>query len=335
MDRASTLKAERAMTRHRALLSLALLLCAVFAAPAWAQYPARLVRIVATSAPGTAPDLLARMVAGSLSQTLKQTFIVENRSGAGGNVAADAVAKSPSDGYTLLVSPDPVFVTNPYLYKNLSFDALKDLVPVSSIMSQQFALCVSLSVPVKSLPEFIDYAKRAKAPVFYGTAGVGTASHLAMEMLKARAGVNLVHVPFDGGGGPLMSALMRGEVAATIGGTAALAQVKAGKLAALATTGASRSTHYPELPTFAETLPGYEVLTWLGLFAPAGTPPDVIARLNSEVSSFLALADTRQKFAGMGGIDAMISKPEQFAALIRRDNEKYGRIIRELGINLQ
>jgi len=320
---------------RRIPLAAIIVVSSVLSMSALAEYPTRLVRIVTTSAPGTAPDLLARMVGTSLSQSLKQTFIVETRTGAGGNVAADYVAKSVPDGYTLLVAPDPVFTTNPYLYKKPSFDALKDLVPVASIMSQAFALCVNLSVPAKTLPQFIEYARHANPPLFYGSAGVGTASHLAVEMLKARTGINLVHMPFAGGGAPLMTALMRGEVAATIGGTAALAQVKAGKLAAIATTGAKRSVHYPDLPAFAETVPGYEVLTWLGMFSPAGTPSDAIARLNNDIASFLALPDTRQKFAGMGGIDPLITRPEEFAALIRRDNEKYGKIIRQLGLSLE
>ncbi len=321
------------MTRSRVVATL--LVSIALAAPASAQYPARPVKIVTTSSPGTAPDLLARTVGAYLTQSLKQPFVVETRTGGAGNIAADYVAKAQADGYTLLVAPDPVFTTNPYLYKKLPFDALKDLVPVSSIMSQPFALIVNLSVPARTVRDFLEVAKRADKPLFYGTAGSGSASHLAMEMLKARTGVNLVHVPFQGGGAALMTAMIGGEVSATIGGTAALAQVKAGKLAALATTGAERSTHYPDLPPIAETIPGYEMVSWLGLFAPAGTPGDVLARLRPEMAAYLSMPDTRQKFAGMGGIDPLILKPEEFAAFIRRENDKFGKIIKELGVSAE
>jgi tripartite-type tricarboxylate transporter receptor subunit TctC len=317
----------------RSCVSLLLLL--LVAAPALAQYPVRTVRIMTTSAPGTAPDLVARMVGSALSSGLNQSFVVEIRTGGGGNVASEYVSKATPDGYTLLVAADPVFTANPYLYKKLGFDAVKDLVPVSSLISQSFALCINLSVPAKTLPEFIDYAKRAPKPLFYGTAGAGTSSHLAMEMFKARTGINLVHVPFQGGGGPLMTSLISGDVQATIGGTAVLGQVKAGKLAALATTGPTRSVHYPDLPTFADTVPGYEVLTWMGLFAPAGVPAEVLGRLRPAMSAYLNLAETRAKFAGMGGLDPLVLTLEEFAALIRRDNEKYGKIIRELGVSAE
>ena len=298
-----------------------------------AQYPARSVRIVTTSAPGTAPDLFARTAGAYLQQGLKQPFVIETRTGGGGNLAAESVARAAPDGYTLLVSPDPVFTTNPYLYKKITFDALKDLVPVSPIMSQAFALIVNPAVPARSVADFIGHARRTRPPLFYGTAGTGTSSHLAMEMLKAGAGIDLVHVPFQGGGAPLMSALISGEVAVTIGGTAALAQVKAGKLAAIGTTGPQRSPHNPDLAPIAEAVPGFEVVTWLGLFAPAGVPGEVLGRLRAEINAYLSLPDTRQKFAAAGGADPMILKPEEFAALIRRENERYGRIIKALGIS--
>ena len=320
------------MAKSRILATLLLVALIPLAAPVSAQYPARPIRLVPNSSPGTAPDLLARLIGAWLTQNLGQPTVVENRTGGGGNVAAEFVARSPADGYTLLVGADPIFTTNPHVYKKLNFDSNRDLVPVASIMSQDFALCVIPSLPVKTVAEFVDYAKQANPPLYYATAGSGSSSHLAMEMLKARAGFDLVHVPFKGGGAAAMTALLRGEVAATIGGTAALAQVKAGKLRALATTGPVRSRHYPELATVAETLPGYEVVTWVGMFAPTGTPADVIAKLRTEVNRYLALAETREKFAAMGGIDTFITKPEEFAAIIQRDSEKYGKVVRELGV---
>ncbi len=321
------------MAKPRLLAILLLVAVIPLATTASAQYPARPIRIVPNSSPGTAPDLLARLIGAWLTQNLGQPTVVENRTGGGGNVAAEYVAKSSADGYTLLVGADPIFTTNPHVYKRLNFDSNKDLVAVASIMSQDFALCVIPSLPVKTVAEFIEYAKRANPPLYYATAGSGSSSHLSMEMLKSRAGFNLVHVPFKGGGAAAMAALLRGEVAATIGGTAALAQVKAGKLRALATTGPVRSPHNPDLPTIAETLPGYEVVTWVGMFAPTGTPAEVIAKLRGEVNRYLALPETREKFAALGGIDPFITKPEDFAAIIRRDHEKYGKVVRELGVS--
>jgi tripartite-type tricarboxylate transporter receptor subunit TctC len=310
----------------------ALLVLVASSLPGWAQYPNKTVRIVTTSAPGTAPDLLARSSAAYLQNSLKQPFVVETRTGGGGNVASEAVARSAPDGYTLLVAADPVFAINPHLYKNLTFDALKDLVPVASIMSQPFALIVNLNVPARTVRDFIEHAKRAPKPLFYGTAGAGSASHLAMEMLKSRTGVNLVHVPFQGGGAPLMTAMLSGDVHATIGGTAALAQVRAGKLAAIASTGLTRSSHLPDLPPIAETVPGYELVSWMGMFAPAGVSSEVLGRLRPEMSAYVSSGDTKTRFASMGGIDPLIMKPEEFVAFIRHENERFGKIIRELKI---
>lgn len=324
----------RSSRRSLAALGLALA-AAALAGTAWAQYPARPIKIVPNSAPGTAPDLLARMIGAKLTEALGQPVVVENRTGGGGNIAAEYVAKSPADGYTLLVGADPIFTTNPHVYGKLSFDANRDLVPVASIMSQEFVLCVNPAVPAKTLAEFIDHARRANPPLYYASAGSGSSAHLSMEMLKARAGINLVHVPFKGGGAAAMQALLSGEVSATIGGTAALAQVRAGKLRAIASTGPARSAHYPDLPTFAETLPGYEVVTWVGLFAPTGTPGEATGKVRAVVNSFLALPETKQKFGAAGGMDVWISKPEEFSAVIRRDFAKYGKVVRELGVRAE
>ena len=299
------------------------------------SYPVRPIKIVPNSAPGTAPDLLARLIGARFTETLGQPVVVENRAGGAGNVAAEFVARSPADGYTLMIGPDVIFTVNPHVYTKLGFDPNRDLVPVASIVSQEFVLCVNPSVPAKTLAEFIDHARRANPPLYYASAGNGSTHHLSMEMLKARAGINLVHVPYKGGGAAAMVALIAGDVAAMIGGTAVLAQVKAGKLRAIASTAPVRSAHHPELPVFAETLPGYEVMTWIGMFAPAGTPADVLAKLRATLNGFLALAETRQRFDAAGGMAPFISKPEEFAAVIRRDFEKYGSVVREIGVRAE
>ncbi len=318
------------MKNFRASALLAVLCLA--AAQALAQYPSRAVRIVTTSLPGTAPDVLARAIATQLSQSLRQPFVVEMRAGV---VGPASVARAPADGHTLLIATEGPFTSHPYLYKDLGFDSLRDLVPVSSIMSQPFVLVVNPGVPARTVQEFIDVAKRANPPLFYGSAGIGTASHLAMEMLKARTGINLVHVPIKGGGAPLVSLVVSGEVVATIGGTSVFPQVKSGKLAAIGITAPQRSKNYPELPAIADTVPGFELSTWLGLFAPAGTSAEVLARLRAEMESYLAMQDTRRRFAAVAGVDPLILKPDEFAAMIRADHDKARRIIGDLGLTPQ
>ena len=311
--------------------ALLLAVCVLAPVAASAQYPARAVRIITSSPSGTAPDVLARAIGAHLTQSMKQAFFVEMRAG---TVGPGFVAKSAPDGHTLLIATEGPFTSHPYLYKDLGFDALRDLVPVSSIMSQPFVLVVNPGLPAKTVREFIEHARRANPPLFYGSAGIGTSSHLAMEMLKSLTGINLVHVPVKGGGNQLVSLVVRGEVVATIGGTSVLPQVKAGNLVAIGTTAPQQSKNYPDLAAIVETVPGFDLGNWLGLFAPAGTPADVLARLRTEMNAYLTLADTREKFSAIGA-DPLMHKPEEFAARIRSDYVKYGKLIKELGLTPQ
>jgi tripartite-type tricarboxylate transporter receptor subunit TctC len=303
------------------------------AGSASAQYPTRPIKIVPNSAAGTGPDIISRLVAAKLTEYLGQSVVVENRPGSNGNIAGEHVAKSPADGYTLMMGTDAQFAINPHVYSNMSFDWNKDLVPVASIATEVFKLVVIPAIPANTVAEFIAYARSVKAPLFYGSAGNGSQHHLAMELLKERTGINLSHVPYKGGGSAVTTAMLAGEVSATIGGSAVDVQVRAGKLRALGVTGPKRVARYPDLPTIGDTVPGFEMVTWYGLFAPTGTPQQAMARLRTEMGKVLALPDTKAKI-NEGGPEVWIVTPEEFAAVIRSDYEKNGKLVKALGVKL-
>ena len=300
---------------------------------AWAQYPSRPIRLIVPIPPGGAPDISARVVGQRLSELVGQPVVVENRPGSNGNIAMDFVAKAPADGYTLGLLADSMITINPHLYKTMPIDPLRDLAPVASVVSNQWVLSVNPSVPAKGFQEFIEYARRAQPPLAYASGGNGSIHQLAMEMLKQRAGIDLVHVPYKGGA-PATTATVSGEVAAMFSGTSSAPQIKAGRLRALAVTGLHRSDIFPDLPTISEFYPGYEVTIWLGLFTAAGTPEPVLASLHAEVNKLLAEAETRKKLHAAGGLEPYISTPAEFAALIRRDYDKYGKIVKEVGVKV-
>jgi len=306
------------------------LFAALVAGAAAAQYPAKPIKLIVTIPPGGAPDIVGRVVAQKLSEALGQPMVVENRVGSNGNIGAEIVAKSAADGYTLLLGQDSIFVINPHLYGKAPVELGRDLVAVASLANNMFVLSVNPSVPVKTFQEFIDYARRADPPLNYASAGNGSQHHLTMERLKARAGINLVHIPYKGGV-PATLATVAGDVAVMMSGTSTAPQIRAGRLRALAVTGARRSAVLPELPMIGEFYPGFEMTNWYGLFAPAGTPEVVIARLRAEVGKLLQLADTREKLKVAGGIEPWPTTPEEFAAVIRDDYDRYGKLVRELG----
>ena len=312
------------------LVAAALFACA---AAAWAQYPSRPVRLVVATAPGGAPDIAARTLADRLGPALGQPVVVENRAGSNGNIGAELVARSASDGHTLLLGQDSIFVINPHLYGRMPIDVHRDLVPVATVASNFFVLSVHPSLPVRTFPEFIEYARTAKPSLTYGSGGNGSQHHLAMEQLKSAAGIELVHVPYKGGA-PATTATVAGEVAAMFAGTSTAPQIKAGRLRALAVTGAKRSEAFPELPTIGEFYPGFEVTIWLGLFAPAGTPEPALARLREEVAKALAADDVKAKLGNAGGLQAFATSPAEFAALIKRDYDRYGKLVRDIGVKV-
>ncbi len=301
------------------------------AATALAQYPARPVKIVVTIPPGGAPDIVARVIGEKMAPSLGQAVVVENKPGANGNAAAAEVARAPADGYTLLLAADSLITINPHLYAKMPIDTLKDLTPVSSLVSNQFVLSINPALAPKTFPEFIEYARKANPPLAYASGGNGSQHQLTMEMLKARAGIDLVHVPYRGGA-PATTATMAGEVAAMFSGTSSAPQIRAGRLRALAVAGAKRSPTFPELPTIGEFYPGFENSIWLGLFGPAGLPGDVLNRLRSEVRRALESPEVKQKLVGSGSLETLLLSPQEFDALIRRDYGRFGKLIKEVGI---
>ena len=313
-------------------LLLAWLLFAL-SATTYAQFPSRPIKIIVPIPAGGAPDIAARVVGQKLAELLGQPVAVENHAGSNGNIAGDLVAKSAPDGYTLLLGQDSLIAINPHLYAKMSFDPLKDLIPVATVASNQFVLAVNPSLPVRNFQEFIDYARRAKPPLAYASGGNGSQHHLAMEILKQRAGIDMLHVPFKGGA-PATTATVAGDTAAMFSGTSTSAQIKAGRLRALAVTGTRRSPEFPELPTIGEFYPGYEVTIWLALFAPAGTPEAVLARLRAAVATALAAPDVKERLNAAGGMESFASTPDEFSALIRRDYDKYGTVVKAVGIHV-
>jgi len=316
-----------------ALVLLATLWTALFSAGAAAQYPARPIRLLVGIAPGGGPDIVARLIASRLGEALGQPMVVENRAGGNGNIAADLVVKSPADGYTLLLGQDSILVINPHLYAKMPFDPLKDLAPVASLVSNGFFLAVHPLVPAQTFPEFIEYARRARPPLQYASGGNGSQHHLTMERLKARAGIDMVHIPYKSGA-PATTATVAGEVAAMMSGTSTASQIRAGRLRALAFTGPQRSRVLPEVPAIAEFYPDFVMVQWYGLFAPAGTPEAVLARLRAEVNKALVLSDVKEKLTNAGGVEPWITTPEEFSAEIRSEHAKYAKLVKEVGAKL-
>jgi len=300
---------------------------------ALAQYPSRAIRLLVGFPPGGGPDIVARLLAPKLAEALGQPVVVENRIGGTGTIAGEAVARSPADGHTLLVGQDGLFVINPHLYKQMPIDPLKDLAPVTSLVSNGFFLAVNPSVPANSFTEFIEYARRADPPLQYGSGGNGSQHHLTMERLKARTGVNMIHVPYKGGA-PATTATVAGEVSAMMSGTSTAGQIRAGRLRAIAFTGPQRSRVLPDVPAIAEFYPDFIMVQWYGLFAPAGTPDTVIARLRTETNKILALQDVKEKLSNAGGVESWITTPEEFAAQIRSEYATYGKLVKEVGAKI-
>ena len=295
------------------------------------SWPARPVRLVVSFPPGTTPDTVARVIAPKMQEALGQPVVVENRAGAGGNVAADAVAKSPADGYTLLISTNAAVATNKVLYDNLPYDPERDLATISLLATAPQALVTHTSVPVKTFKEFIDYARRNPGRMSYGTTGSGSAAHLTMELLKADAKIFIVHIPYRGFPQAVTDALAGNiqTMFAIIPGV--LPHIKAGKLTPLAVTALKRSDLLQDVPSVKEL--GYaqlESLAWIGMLAPAKTPPEVIERLYAETRRALEQPESR-KILTNAGFDVAGTSPADFRAWQQSEIAKWGRVIRSTG----
>jgi tripartite-type tricarboxylate transporter receptor subunit TctC len=293
-------------------------------------YPVRPVRIIVGFSAGGGVDLLARLMGQWLSERLGQQFIIDNRPGAGTNIGTEAVVKAPPDGYTLLLV-NSANAINATLYQKLGFNFIRDIAPIASIMRQPQVVLVNPSVPARTIPEFIAYAKANPGKINLASAGEGTPSHLAGELFKMMAGLDLVQVPYRGVA-PALTDLLGGQVQAIFTSTgSSMEYIRAGTLRALAVTTAARSEALPHLPSVGEFVPGYEASQWYGVGAPRATPVEVIDKLNREINAALADRKMKARFADLGGT-AISGSPSDFAKLIADETEKLGQVIRAIKI---
>jgi tripartite-type tricarboxylate transporter receptor subunit TctC len=272
-------------------------------------------------------------VAQPLSARLGQPVVVENKPGSGGNIAGELIAHAAPDGYSLLIGPDNLFTINPHLFNKMSFDPLKDIVPVATVQSNALVLAINTKVPANDFKEFIALAHRSDPPLFYASIGNGSMHHIAMEMLKQEAGIKLTHVPYRGGG-PAGVAVLAGDVAGMFGGGSLFPMITSGQLRGLAVSSRKRSTELRELPSISEFYPNYEATIWQGLFAPAGTSRDVIDKVRKEVSAILESRDFADKLTKTGSGEPYITSLDEFKARIHRDFERYGQIVRAAGVQV-
>ncbi len=293
-------------------------------------YPAKPIRIIVPFPVGGIADLYSRLIGSRWTESWGQPVLVENRAGAGGNIAADMVAKAAPDGYTLVMGSIGTHAVNVSLFSKLPYDPVRDFAPVALAVDAEGLLAVHPSVPAQSVAELIAYARTKPGELTYASAGAGTASHLAGELFKAMAGVDMVHVPYKGNV-PAITDLLAGQTAlifATM--PTVLPHTRAGKLRALATTGIARAAATPELPTVAETLPGFVVNNWVGLFAPAGTPPEIVSRLNAETRKFMQSKEIAARLASEGARFVPMT-PDQFGVFVKAEVAKWAPVVKASG----
>ena len=318
--------------RRLPLLVLALAACACAQAQ---NYPNRPVRMVVGFPPGGGTDVVARIIAPGLSENLGQSVVIENRPGATGTVAAAAVAKSTPDGYTIMMGHVSVNAIAPSLFPNLQYDVLKDFAPVTLAASVPHFVVVHPSLPVHSIRELIAYARERPGKLSFPSAGNGSTPHLAGEIFKSMAGVNLVHVPYKGSGQSMADLLAGQHQVAFDTAPASAGNVRSGRMRVLGVSTAKRIPEYPDVPTVAEAgVPGYEVITWYGVFAPAGTPAAVVNRLHAEIAKAMESPVAHARLAEAGADGSVTRSPEEFAAIVRADTARYAKIIKEAGLKI-
>jgi tripartite-type tricarboxylate transporter receptor subunit TctC len=297
-------------------------------AQAW---PAKPVRVIVTFPPGGTPDIYGRIMAAELSRVWNQNIVVENRVGASGTIGTDYAAKSAPDGYTLLFAADAPITMSPHLYLKLPYDPLRDLVPVVNIAQGAFTLLAHPSFPANNLKEMIALVKSQPGKVSYASSGNGSQQHLSMELVRTLAGLEMIHIPYKGFGQGVVDVLS-GQVPMLFGGvTASISYIRSGKLKGLGVTGPKRVAALPELAPFAETFPGFDIQAWYGFMAPAGTPRDIVRKLNEDSAAIVRRPDFQERLA-KDGIESAVTSPEEYGARIKRDIETWGKIIRSAGL---
>lgn len=299
-------------------------------AAAQSGYPSKPIRFVLGQSPGGGTDILTRIFAQKLSENLKEQVVVDNRPGAGGNIGAEFAAHSAPDGYTIFMASAPHAIA-PSLYKKLNYDLMKDFMPLSLVARQQLCLVVHPSLPSKTVKEFVAFLKARPGRVSYASAGNGGSNHLAAELFKNMAGVDMIHVPYKGTG-PSIADVLGGQVPVTFGNLLPiLPLIQAGKLRPLAVTALVRSPALPQVPTMAESgYPGYEAVNWFGILAPARTPSEIVKRLNAEIIKIVNLPDVKERYASLGA-EALTSTPQEAADFIKREIEKWAKIVKISG----
>lgn len=297
-------------------------------------YPSKPIRLIIPFSAGGTTDVLGRIIAQHLSPIVGQQVVADNRSGANGNIGTDLAAKSPPDGYTMVMSFDGTMTINPHTYKSLPFDPARDLAPVINVGQAALVMVVHPSVKANTIQEFVALAKAANPPLFYSSAGNGSTGHVAGEMFAARAGVHMTHVPYKGGAAALQD-LLAGQIQMLVTALPTVESlIASGKLRALAVTSGKRLRSLPDVPTLGEVFPGYEVTSWYGLFVPAGTPEPIVQKLNADTGKVLAQKDVRERFEGLG-VEVIGGSAQQFAALIKADTAKWAKVVKDAGIHIE
>ena len=319
---------------HRSIGLPALALLIAIAPPLHAQaYPSKPIRIIVPFPPGTTLDIMSRLIAPALTEQLGQNIVVDNRAGAAGQLGLDLGAHAPADGYTLVGGQSGNLVVEPHAYKKLAYDALKDFTPVALSTTNFLVLVANPALPYKTLKDLIAYAKASPGRLIIASNGEGGFPHLAIEMLRREAGFDYLHVPFKSGV-QIMTEMMGGRVDASIIGIASIAPyIRAGRVRLLAVTGPARAEQFPDTPTVAETLPGYDARGWFGYLAPAGTPRAVVALLNRAINRAMTAPEVKEKLNALG-LSVIADTPEAFGQLLKTDYDKYGKLIRSIGLQI-
>jgi tripartite-type tricarboxylate transporter receptor subunit TctC len=319
----------KTIRRLGAFVGLIVLACGA----AWSQpYPSKPVRVVVVFPPAGATDVVARFVFQKMSELLNQQFLIDNRAGAGGTIGADIVAKSPPDGYTIMVYSQTL-VANAHLYKKLPYDALKDFIGITPVTRLVGMLAVHPAMPVRTTKDFVALARARPGDILYGSAGVGAYQHLSMSALASTISAKMTHVPFKGGA-PAVLAMIGGELHAILTPVAEVyPYLKSGRLRPIAVSSEKRTTQFPDIPTIAETVTGFEFTSWFGTFVPAGTPRPIVDRLNAELKKAVADPDVAAKLSAQT-LDPMHSTPEEFAALLKSDYERLRQVVKISGARI-